>query len=81
MDVWKAPSRPGSEVHIHLGPDVIEDFKVFLQDKSLMESITMTDSQNLIDNQITCCKSHSRVDNFDSCYHTLEEVRMYQGRI
>ena len=63
-------------MHIHLGPDAIQDFKALLQDKSLVESTTMADSQDLIDNQITCCKRHNGEDDFDSCYHTLQEVRM-----
>ena len=64
-------------MHIHLGPDVIKDFKALLRQKrSLVESTTMADSQDMIDNQITCCKSDNGVDDFDSCYHTLEEVRM-----
>ena len=63
-------------MHIHLGPDVIGEFKALLQDKSVVEITTMADSQDLIDNQITCCNSHGGVDDFDSCYHTLQEVRM-----
>ena len=64
-------------MHIHLGPDVVHDFKALLRQKrSLVESTTMADSQDMIDNQITCCKSYNGVDDFDSCYHTLDEVRM-----
>ena len=63
-------------MHIHLGPDAIQDFQALLQDKSLVESTTMADSQDLIDNQIKCCKRHNGEDDFDSCYHTLQEVRM-----
>ena len=66
-------------MHIHLGPDVIEDFKALLQDRSLAESTTMADSQEMIGNLISCCKSDNGADDFDSCYHTLEEVISFNG--
>lgn len=63
-------------MHIHLGRDVIEDFRARLQERSLDESTTMADSQEMIDNQTTCCENGNGADDFDSCYHTLEEVRI-----
>ena len=65
-------------MHIHLGPDIIEDFKALLQERSLVVSTAMADSQEMIDNQISCCKTDNGADDFDSCYHTLQEVRIYK---
>lgn len=33
VGIWKAPSKAGSEMHIHLGPDVIEGFRARLQEE------------------------------------------------
>ena len=49
-----------------------------LQERSLVVSTAMADSQEMIDNQISCCKTDNGADDFDSCYHTLQEVRIYK---
>ena len=72
--MWKAPSIAGREVHIHLRPDVIEDFRVRLEERSLAGNTKMVDSQEMIDNQTTCCRSDQGLYDFSNCYHTLEEV-------
>ena len=74
MDVWKQSLIPGEEVHVRLGPDAIEDFKSELTKKSLQFDTMIEDVQALIDNEDMCC-SEGDEDNFDSCYHTVNEVR------
>ena len=49
-----------------------------LQERSMVVSTAMADSQEMIDNQISCCKTDNGADDFDSCYHTLQEVRIYK---
>ena len=65
---------PGEEVHVHLGPDAIEDFKSDLTKRSLKFETMIEDTQALIDNEGVCCSEGDK-DNFDSCYHTVNEVR------
>ncbi|XP_078343356.1 carboxypeptidase B-like [Oculina patagonica] len=74
VDVWKAPSLAGREVHVHLRPDVIEDFKARLDERSLAEIAIITDSQESIDNQSMCCGNDKGLHDFDNCYNTLEEI-------
>lgn len=74
VDVWKDSLIPGEEVHIHLGPDAIKDFKAYLTERSLEFDTMIEDTQALIDNEEVCC-SEVNEDNFDKCYHTLDEVR------
>ena len=64
---------PGEEVHIDLGPDAIKDFKAYLTERSLEFDTMIEDTQALIDNEEVCC-SEVNEDNFDKCYHTLDEV-------
>lgn len=65
---------PGEEVHIDLGPDAIKDFKAYLTEKSLEFGIMIDDTQALIDNENMCCLLEEDENNFDKCYHTLDEV-------
>lgn len=44
----------------------------------MVVSTAMADSQEMIDNQLSCCKTDKGADDFDSCYHTLQEVRIYK---
>ncbi|CAH3141811.1 unnamed protein product [Porites lobata] len=72
VDVWKDSLIPGEEVHIDLGPDAIKDFKAYLSERSLEFDTMIEDTQTLIDNEEVCC-SEVNEDNFDKCYHTLDE--------
>ena len=63
-------------MHIHLGPDTIEDFQTHLAERSLHGDAIVMDTQEVIDKQTSCC--NETVD-FNSCYHTLEEVRWQNG--
>lgn len=73
LDVWKQSLIPGEEVHVHLGPDAIEDFKSDLTKRSLKFETMIEDTQALIDNEGMCC-SEGNKDDFDSCYHTVNEI-------
>ena len=64
---------PGEEFHIHLSPDAIEDFKAGLTIRSLEFEIMIDDIQALIDKERWCCAKGDE-DNFDNCYHTVDEV-------
>ena len=64
---------PGEEVHIHLGPEVLEDFSDNLRKRSLKHEILVDNQQAMIDKELKCCSRDSG-DNFDTCYHTLEQV-------
>lgn len=61
-------------MHVHLRPDVIEDFRAHLEERSLAGKAIMIDSQQMIENQSNCCGSDEGLHDFDNCYHTLEEV-------
>ena len=60
-------------MHIHLRPNVVEDFRARLEERTLARVTIMTDSQEMIDSQTTCCKEGA--DEYNNCYHTLHEVR------
>ena len=64
---------PGEEFHIHLSPDAIEDFKADLTKRSLESEIMIDDIQALIDKESLCCAERDE-DNFDNCYHIVDEV-------
>ena len=59
-------------MHIHVGPDSVEDFQAHLAELSLYKDTIAIDTRGMIDNQDTCCHGNS---DFDNCYHTLDEVK------
>jgi len=75
VGVWKQSAIPGEEVHIHLGPDVFEDFSNDLTQRSLNHQTMSDDTQAMIDSELTCCSGESSGrDDFGTCYHTLEQI-------
>lgn len=65
-------------MHIHLGPDVFEDFSNDLTQRSLNHETMSDDTQAMIDSELTCCSGESSGrDDFGTCYHTLEQVSLF----
>ncbi|XP_066030074.1 mast cell carboxypeptidase A-like [Pocillopora verrucosa] len=78
LDVWKAPSQTGREVHIHVGPDSVEDFQAHLAELSLYKDTIAIDTREMIDNQDRCCHGNN---DFDNCYHTLDEIKQSRRKV
>ena len=60
-------------MHIHLSPQVLEDFSDNLSRRSLSHEVLIENTQELLDDDSLCCSNASE-KTFDTCYHTLNEV-------
>ena len=62
-------------MHIHVGPKVLEDFSDDLTRRSLEHETLIENTKHLLDEDSLCCSKASE-NNFDTCYHTLDEVNV-----
>ena len=60
-------------MHIHLSPQVLEDFSDNLSRRSLAHEVLCENTQDLLDDDSLCCPNANE-KTFDTCYHTLNEV-------